>query len=162
MFPIIFIIILLKHILLLQLGLFYSKPKKMYYLPINHNYIIYQFVCHCDSCYVERSSQRLQERITQHVSRPIRKHHFSQDHSNLSCACNTNSTSQIIAYDSVIGKHFLQNPSYASEYNDANFSILARGRTSFHLSPFKATFIKSFQSNLYQHKEFLYSLKLIH
>ena len=60
----------------------------------HHNNVIYQFVCHCDSRYVGRTSQRLQECIKQHVSRLIRNHCSSQDCSNLSCACKKNSTSQ--------------------------------------------------------------------
>ena len=33
----------------------------------HHSNIIYQFLCHCDSRYVGRTSQRLEERIKQHV-----------------------------------------------------------------------------------------------
>ena len=36
-----------------------------------HSNVIYQFVCHCDSRYVGRTSQRLEEQIKQHVSRAI-------------------------------------------------------------------------------------------
>ena len=60
----------------------------------HHNNVIYQFVCHCDSWYVGHTSQRLQERIKQHVSRSIRKHHSSQDRSNLFHACKKNGTYQ--------------------------------------------------------------------
>ena len=38
---------------------------------------------------------------------------------------------------SAIGQHLLQNPTCAREYNDNKFSILARGRISFHLFPLK-------------------------
>ena len=37
----------------------------------HHSNVIYQFVCHCDSRYVGRASQRLEERIKQHVPRSI-------------------------------------------------------------------------------------------
>ena len=73
-----------------------------------HNNVIYQFVCHYDSRYVGRTSQRLQERIKQHVPRSIRNHHASQDRSNLSRVCKKNSTSQIIAHDPAIGQHLLE------------------------------------------------------
>ena len=128
----------------------------------HHSNVIYQFVCHCDSRYVGRTSQRLQERIKQHVPRQIRNHLSPQDRSNLSRACKNNTTSQIIAHDSAIGQHLLEDPLCANQYNDNKFSILARGRTSFHLSALEATFIKSSQPNLCRHKEFVYSLKLIH
>ena len=58
-----------------------------------HNNVIYQFVYYCDSRYVKRTSQWLQECIKQLVSRLIKSHHFSRDRSNLSCPCKTNSTS---------------------------------------------------------------------
>ena len=77
----------------------------------HHNNVIYQFVCHCNSRYVEHTSQRLQERIKQHIPRLIRNHHSSQDRSNLSHACKKNSTSQIIAHNSAIGQHLLEKPS---------------------------------------------------
>ena len=34
--------------------------------------VVYEYVCHCDSRYVGRTSQRLQDRIRQHVSKSIR------------------------------------------------------------------------------------------
>ena len=37
----------------------------------HHSNFIYQFVCHCDSRYVGRMSQRLKERIKQHIPRFI-------------------------------------------------------------------------------------------
>ena len=37
----------------------------------HHSNVIYQFVCHCDSQYVGRTSQCLEERIEQHVPRSI-------------------------------------------------------------------------------------------
>ena len=41
-------------------------------LPSHHqNNVIYQFVCHCDSRYVGRTSQRLEERIKQHIPKSI-------------------------------------------------------------------------------------------
>ena len=61
---------------------------------------------------------------------------------------------------SAIGQHLLQNPTCAHEYNDNKFSILARGRTSFHLSTFEATYIKTSKSNLCEQKEFIYDLKI--
>jgi len=41
-------------------------------LPSHHqNNVIYHFVCHCDSRYVGRTSQRLEERIKQHIPKSI-------------------------------------------------------------------------------------------
>ena len=41
--------------------------------------IVYQFLCHCDSRYVGRTSQRLQMRIKQHVPKTIFQGRTSQD-----------------------------------------------------------------------------------
>ena len=41
-------------------------------LPSHHqSNVIYQFLCHCDSRYVGRTSQRLEERIKQHMPKWI-------------------------------------------------------------------------------------------
>ena len=43
-------------------------------LPANQrSMVIYEYVCHCDSRYVGRTTQRLQERIKQHVPKAIRQ-----------------------------------------------------------------------------------------
>ena len=42
--------------------------------------VIYQFSCHCDSRYVGRTSQRLQDRTKQHVPKSIRSCSSSQKH----------------------------------------------------------------------------------
>ena len=46
-------------------------------------------------------------------------------------------------HESVIGQHLLDNAECALHYNKDKFSVLARARTSFHLSALEATFIKS-------------------
>ena len=92
-----------------------SATKKNILPAHHHNNVIYQFVCHCDSRYIGRTSQRLQERIKQHVPRSIRNHHSSQDRPILFCACKKNSTSQVNAIDSAIGQHLLENPPCASQ-----------------------------------------------
>ena len=80
---------------------FLSAIKKDVLPAYHHNNVIYQFVCHSDSRYVRRTFRRLQERIKQQVPRSIKNHHSSQDRSNLSRACKTNSTAQqIIVHDS--------------------------------------------------------------
>ena len=61
-----------------------------------------------------------------------------------------------------VRKGLLQNPTCAREYNDGKFSILARGRTSFHLSTLEATYMKTSKSNLCKQKEFVYGLKITH
>ena len=46
----------------------YRPSTKKDVLPSHHcSNLVYLFVCHCDSRYVGRTSQRLQERIKQHI-----------------------------------------------------------------------------------------------
>ena len=112
-------------------------------LPAFHqSNIVYQFLCHCDSRYVGRTSQRLQQRIKQHVPKTILQKHISQDRSTLAHSCKPIRSFKTETSFSAIGQHLLQNPTCAHEYNDNKFSILARGRTSFHLSTLEATYIK--------------------
>ena len=60
--------LLLKHVLFLQPGLSFPQPRRMYYLPIT---TIMLSINLCAAAVVG-TSQWLQERIKQHVSRSIR------------------------------------------------------------------------------------------
>ena len=106
-----------------------------------------------------RTSQRLQQRIKQHVPKTILQKHISQDRSTLARSCKPIRSFKTETSFSAIGQHLLQNPTCAHEYNDNKFSILARGRTSFHLSTLEATYIKTYKPNLCKQKEFVYGLK---
>ena len=99
---------------------------------IQKSFVIYEYKCHCDSRYVGRTSQRLQDRIKQHVPH-----------------C-----------DSAIGQHLLDNDRCALNYDDKRFSILATARSSFHLNLLEATYIKTRRPVLCRQKEFVYTLKL--
>ena len=125
--------------------------------------VIYQFLCHCDSRYVGRTSQRLEERIKQHVPKHIRNQQPSQDRTNLSRSCKSkNLDITHVVYDSAIGQHLADNPTCAANYTNDRFVVIARARTSFHLSALEATFISCLRPNLCRQKEFVYSLKLAH
>ena len=56
----------------------------------HHSNVIYQFVCHCDSRYVGRTSQRLEEQIKQHVPRSIANPPASPNRQSLSRSCKAN------------------------------------------------------------------------
>ena len=105
--------------------------------PSNHHYsnLVYLFVCHCDSRYVGRTSQRLQERIKQHIP----KFTISTSRKSLPRRCKANNSPRQF-HESAIGQHLLDNPACASHYNDDKFSILARGRSLFHLSALESYF----------------------
>ena len=121
--------------------------------------VIYEFVCHCDSRYVGRTSQRLLDRIKQHIPKSIRNPEATQI-SLPPRLCKMTTT--ILDLDSAIGLHLLQNKECAQNYNHETFSVLAKGRSSFHLCTLEATFIKTRKPILCRKKEFVYSLKVIH
>ena len=72
------------------------------------------------------------------------------------------SFTQSLASDSAVGLYLLQNPAYAQYYDGRRLSILAQGRSPFHLSAFKVTFIETSNPALCRQKEFVYSLKIVH
>ena len=92
----------------------------------------------------------------------ILQEHISLDRSTLARSCKPIRSFKTETSFSAIGQHLLQNPTCAHEYNDNKFSILARGRTSFHLSTLEATYIKTSKPNLCKQKEFVYGLKITH
>ena len=95
--------------------------------------IIYQFSCHCDCRYVGRNSQRLQDRIKQHVPKSIRSSSSSQKR--LLPARRgksfTQTNTQSLASDSAIGLHLLQNPTCAQHYDDSRFLFLSKAALLF-------------------------------
>ena len=107
---------------------------------LQQSMVIYQYVCRCDCWYMGQTSQRLQDRINQHILRCIRsdKRPTKNLHNR---ECKITSTPNVYC-DSAIGQHLLENEECAKHYNDAQFSILATARSSFH-------FISS-GSNLHQ------------
>ena len=122
--------------------------------------VVYQYVCHCDCPYVGRTSQRLQDRINQHIQRCIRSD--KRPMKNLpNQECKITSSSSVYC-DSAIGQHLLENEECAKHYNDAQFSILAAARSSFHLSVLEATYINSLQPILCRQNEFVCSLQISH
>ena len=141
---------------------FLPAAQKDVLLASHQSNIVYQFLCHCNSRYVGRTSQRLQQKIKQHVPKTILQRLTSQDRSTFARSCKSIRSLKAETSFSAIGQHLLQNPTCARKYNDGKFSIFARGRTSFHLSILEATYIKTTKPNLCKQKEFVYGLKIVH
>ena len=91
--------------------------------------VVYEYSCHCDSRYVGRTSQRLQDRIKQHVSKWLQQQakRPTRSQPGRSCKLKRNNTD----CDSAIGQHLLDNEQCAANYNDKRFKILAVARNSF-------------------------------
>ena len=133
-----------------------SSNKKDVLPSHHHSNVIYHFVCHCNSRYVGRTSQRLEELIKQHVPKSIANPPISHNRQSLSRSCKANIIPQQF-HKSAIGQHLLDNAQCALQYNSDKFSVLARSRSSFHLSARKATFIKSLNPRFCKQKKFFYS-----
>ena len=132
-------------------------------VPATHqSNVIYEFKCHCDSRYMGRISQRLQDRIKKHVPKVITNDSLTNNKQLPHRACKAKLPPKTVSSDSAIGQHLLQNNECASNYAMNRLSILAKGRSQFHLSALEATFIKTTNPILCRQKEFIYSLKINH
>ena len=127
----------------------------------HHSNVIYQFLCHCDSRYVDSTCKWLQQSIKQDVPKSILYKHIPHDRRYLSHSSQSN-MSPPETLCSTIGQHLLQNLSRAIGYHKRKFSIFTHGRTAFHLSTLAATYIIASKPDLCKQKKFVYSLKLSH
>ena len=125
---------------------------------IQKSFVIYEYKCHCDSRYVGRTSQRLQDRIKQHVPQWLRQQLTRPRQSQPHRLCKRTDTKPDC--NSAIGQHLLDNDRCALNYDDKWFSILAAARSSFHLNLLEATNIKTRCPVLCKQKEFVCTLKL--
>ena len=90
-----------------------SKDK----LPITMNSnVIYKFACQCGDWYIGRTSQRLQTRINQHVTKKLQRTFATK-----SAAERRNIASQYSNDASAIARHLLNNPNCASAYRMIGF-----------------------------------------
>ena len=120
--------------------------------------VIYEYKCHCDSLYVKRTSQRLQDCIKQHVPQWFRQQLIRPRRSPPHRSCKRNDTKPNC--DSAIGQHLLDNDQCALNYDNMWFLNLATARSSFHLNLLEAACIKTRRPVLCRQKEFVYTLKL--
>ena len=134
-----------------------SASRKDVLPAIQMSSVMYEYKCHCDSRYVGRTAQRLQDRIKQRVPKWLRQHTASQ-RVQPSRACKRKQPAP--ECDSAIGQHFLEKDQCAANYKDDQFSILDTARSPFHLSLLEATYIRVRRPNLCKQKEFVCTLKL--
>ena len=103
--------------------------------------VIYEYSCHCDSRYVGRKSQRLQDKIKQHVPKWLQQQAKRPTRSQPSRTCKPKRNNPDC--DSAVGQPLLDNKQCAANYNYKRFKFLAVARNSFHLCLLEATFIKT-------------------
>ena len=90
---------------------------------IQKSFVICGYKCHCDIRYVGRTSQRLQNRIKQHVQQSLRQQLTRPRRSQPHRSCKRNHTKPDC--DSAIGQHLLEHDYCALNYDNKRFSILA-------------------------------------
>ena len=111
---------------------------------------VYEFSCRCEARYVGRTTQRLADRIEQHVPTSIReKSSTIREQPSRMCK---NITSKINC-ESAIGQYLLTNPECAKTYTEDNFRIIGQARSSFHLDVLESVYIKTQNPVLCRQKE---------
>ena len=106
---------------------------------------IYEFTCQCDSGYIVRTTQRLEERKnsqkfrvaspSQRIvksARRLKNTTFRLEQPPRPRSCRSRSTTKTC--NSAIGQHLLENPGYEKSYNGDMFRINCKARSSFHLA----------------------------
>ena len=116
--------------------------------------VVYEFSCRCEAPYVGRTTQRLADRIKQHVPTSIRMKNTIIRELPLRMCKNSNSK---MKNDSVIGQHLIKNPECAKTYSDGNFRIMGQARSSCHLSVLESVYIKTHNPVLCKQIKFLFS-----
>ena len=119
--------------------------------------VVCEFSCRCEARYVGRTTQRLADRIKQHVPTSIRKKSSTVREQPPRISKNISSK---ISCESAIGQHLITNPECAKTYTNDNFRIIGQARSSFHLGILESVYIKTQNPALCRQKEFAFSLKL--
>ena len=140
-------------------------------LPTNQkSMVIYECVCHCDNRYVGRTTQRIQQRIKQHVPKAIRQkntliqeqgtHRSQPIKTQPNRKCKAKSKTQFEPEsDSAIGQHSLESNQCARNYSDSQFKVLTTARFQFHLSLLEAVYISWKKTDLCRQKQFVFTLQ---
>ena len=85
--------------------------------------VVYEFSCRYDARYVGRTSEKLADRLKQHVPTSIRTKNTTIRERAPHISKNSNSK---MKSDSAIGQHLIKNPECTKTYSDDNFGLLGR------------------------------------
>ena len=119
--------------------------------------VVYEYSCRCDARYVGRTSQRLCDRVKQHVPSSIRNKTVPQREQ----PSRASKPKSSLKHDSAIGQHLLDNPECAKAYSENCFRIIGRARSTFHLAILESVYIKTRDPLLCRQKEFVFALGLL-
>ena len=102
-----------------------------------------------------RNTQRLADRIKQHVPTSIRKKITTVREQPPRMCKNISSK---VNCESAIGQHLATNPEGAKTYTHDNFRIIGHAGSSFHLGVLGSVYIKTQNPVLCRQKQFVFSL----
>ena len=119
--------------------------------------VVYELFSPCGAPYVGRTTQRVADRIKQHVPMSIRKKSYAA-REQLPRICKNNKSK--INCETAIGQHLIANPECAKTYTDNNFQIIGQARSSFHLSNLESVYIKTQNPVMCKQNELVFSLGL--
>ena len=130
-------------------------------LPITQcSNVIYEFKCRCEARYVGRTSQRLADRMSQHVPASIRNRNTSaRTQPSRTCRKPTVRTATD-GGNSAIAHHLMNNQECAEQYCSSWFKVLSRARSFMHLRMLEAVYIQLNDPILCRQKEFVRTLAL--
>ena len=118
-------------------------------LPIfSQSNVVYEFACRCGRTYVGRTSQRLGDRMKQHIPDKVLRTPAPRN-------------AKPSSADSGITKHLKQSNSCIDPSLRENFFIIAKGRNQVHLEVLEALFIRRKKPDLCCQKEYTFALALI-
>ena len=101
---------------------------------------VYEYLCRFVARCAGRTTQRLADRIIQHVPTSIRKNsNTAREQPPRICKHNKSK----INCESTIGQNLIANPERAKTYVDENFRIIGQARSSFHLSVLESVYINT-------------------
>ena len=95
-------------------------------------------MCHCDSRYVGRTPERLQEPIKHHLPNSVTNLRAFQTATVFLAPAKLTAAPNIAFFTNLL----LDNMQRCLRYGDNRFSVLVRGRSTFHLSAPEATSIE--------------------
>ena len=119
--------------------------------------VVYEFSCRCEARYVGRTTQRLADRIKQHVPTSIRTENSTTREQPPRTCKNSNSK---LKNDPAIGQHLITNPECAKPYSGDNFRIIGQAGSTFHLNILESVYIRTQNPLLCKQTEFVFSLGL--
>ena len=114
--------------------------------PMLKSCLVYEYKCCCGQTYLGKTTQRLAERVKQHILDKL----FRATRTSL---CK-------VPGDSAVTKHLKEYPDCLAVERRENFTILAQARHKAHLDVLEALYIKKLSPGLCLQKEFIHVLAL--